>query len=166
MDATKEQPEDLPLDDFIERCREYFSDGSVIDQPYQPRLTDGVVRCYMSGDRCAGFGHQKVKALVDAPAARGEAGPRLYTSNAEPRFQRLRRLMEDEWTPQLIALLEIAPRDLPMIWDADFMLGPTDADGADSYVLGEINVSSVFPIPDEAPTDIARRVADRLRDAP
>jgi len=22
----------------------------------------------MAGDRCAGFGHQKVKALVDAPA--------------------------------------------------------------------------------------------------
>jgi len=165
MDATKEQPEDLPLDDFIERCREYFQDGSVIDQPYQPRLTDGVVRCYMAGDRCAGFGHHKVKALVDAPAAREGAGPRLYTSNADPRFQRLRRLMEDEWTPQLIALLEIAPRDLPMIWDADFMLGPTGADGTDSYVLGEINVSSVFPIPDEAPTDIARRVSDRLRDA-
>ena len=55
----------------------------------------------MAGDRCAGFGHQKVKALVDAPAARAEAGPRLYTFNADRRFQRLRRLMEDEWTPQL-----------------------------------------------------------------
>jgi hypothetical protein len=160
MDATEERPQDLPLDDFLERCREYFQDGSVIDQPFQPRLTDGVVRCYMAGDRCAGFGHQKVKALVDAPAARAAAGPRLYTSNADPRFQRLRRLMEEEWTPQLIALLEIVPRDLPMIWDADFMLGPTGADGADGYVLGEINVSSVFPIPDEAPTDIARRVAE------
>ena len=72
-------------------------------------------------------------------------------------------MMEDEWTPQLAALLEIAPRDLPMIWDADFMLGPADADGADSYVLGEINVSSVFPIPDEAAAEIARRVADRLQ---
>jgi hypothetical protein len=166
IDATKEQPEDLPLDDFIERCVEYFQDGSIVDQPYQRRLADGVVRCYMAGDRCAGFGHQKVKALVDAPAAREAAGPRFYTSNADPRFQRLRRLMEDEWTPQLIALLEIELRDLPMIWDADFMLGSTDADGADSYVLGEINVSSVFPMPGEAPADIARRVADRLRDAP
>jgi hypothetical protein len=41
------------------------------------------------------------------------------------------------------------------------MLGPPD--GAESYVLGEINVSSVFPIPDEAPAVIARQVADRLR---
>jgi hypothetical protein len=67
----------------------------------------------MAGDRCAGFGHQKVKALVDAPAARAEAGGRL--------------------------------------WDADFMLGPSAADGTDSYVLGEINVSSVFPIPPTRP---------------
>jgi hypothetical protein len=101
--------------------------------------------------------------LVDSPAARAEAGRRLYTSYADPRFQRLRRLMEDEWTPQLISLLDITPRDLPMIWDADFMLGPSGADGTDSYVLGEINVSSVFPMPDEAPAEIARRVAERLR---
>src|SRR5262245_66330507 len=125
--------------------------------------------------RCAGFGHQKVKALVDAPGARAEAGPRLYTSNGDPRFQRLRRLMESEWTPQLTSLLDIPRLGLPMIWDADFMLGPPGADGTDSYVLGEINVgtdsyvlgeinvSSVFPMPDEAPAEIARRVADRLQ---
>jgi len=163
LDATKDAPEELALDEFLERCAGYFQDGCVIDQPFQARLNEGVVRCYMAGDGCAGFGHQKVKALVDTPAARAEAGPRLYTSNADPRFQRLRHLMEDEWTPQLTALLNITRRDLPMIWDADFMLGPRDADGLDSYVLGEINVSSVFPMPDEAPAKIAERVADRLR---
>src|SRR5436190_20051813 len=98
------------LDEFLERCVEYFEDGCVIDQPFQARLSEGVVRCYMAGDRCAGFGHQKVSALVDAPAARAEAGPRLYTFNADPRFQRLRRLMEDEWTPQLASLLGIPCR--------------------------------------------------------
>jgi hypothetical protein len=163
LDATKEASEELTLDEFLDRCIEYFEDGNLVDQPFQARLTEGVVRCYMAGDRCAGFGHQKVKALVDAPTARAEAGKRLYTSNSDPRFQRLRRLMEDEWTPQLTSLLNIAQGDLPMIWDADFMLGPRGADGNDSYVLGEINASSVFPIPDEAPAEIARRVADRLQ---
>jgi hypothetical protein len=163
LDATKDGSEELPLDEFLDRCVPYFEDGSVIDQPFQARLSEGVVRCYMAGDRCAGFGHQKVRALVDSPDARAAAGPRLYTPNADPRFQRLRRLMENEWTPQLASLLDIPRRDLPMIWDADFMLGAAGADGADSYVLGEINVSSVFPIPDEAPAEIARRVADRLR---
>jgi hypothetical protein len=163
LDATKENSEELTLDEFLERCVGYFDNDCVIDQPFQKRLSEGVVRCYMAGDRCAGFGPQKVKALVDAPSARAAAGPRLYTSNADPRFQRLRRLMEDEWTPQLTSLLNIPRRDLPMIWDADFMLGPPGADGTDSYVLGEINVSSVFPMPDEAPAEIARHVADRLR---
>ncbi|MGY4432878.1 hypothetical protein ACVWWO_005355 [Bradyrhizobium sp. F1.13.1] len=163
LDATKDAPEELTLDHFLRRCAEYFENGSVVDQPFQPRLSDGVVRCYMAGDRCAGFGHHKVKALVESPAARSEAGPRLYSSNADRRFQRLRRLMEDEWTPQLTSLLDIAQDDLPMIWDADFMLGPAQADGSDSYVLGEINVSSVHPYPDEAPAEIAKRVADRLQ---
>jgi hypothetical protein len=163
LDATSDASEELALDEFLQRCVEYFEDGCVVDQPFQARLNEGVVRCYMVGDRCAGFGHQKVKALVDAPDARAEAGSRLYSSNADARFQRLRRLMEDEWTPQLTSLLDILPRDLPMIWDADFMLGSPAADGTDSYVLGEINVSSVYPIPAEAPAEIARRVADRLR---
>lgn len=166
LDATRDASEELALDEFLERCVAYFEDGCVIDQPFQARLSEGVIRCYMAGDRCAGFGHQKVKALVDSSAARAEAGPRLYTSNADPRFQRLRRRMEDEWTPQLTSLLDIRHRDLPMIWDADFMLGPPGADGSDSYVLGEINVSSVFPMPDEAPAEIARRVVDRLRSKP
>eukprot|EP00899_Mesostigma_viride_P022593 jgi/Mesvir1/3518/Mv11994-RA.1 len=168
LDATGETPDVLPLDEFLSRISDYFRDyGScVIDQPFQPRLTDGVVRCYMAGDRCAGFGHQKVKALVESPVDRAESGPRLYSSNLDPRFQRLRRLMEEEWTPQLCSVLQVSPRDLPMIWDADFMLGPRDpGTGDDSYVLGEINVSSVFPIPDEAPAEIATRVADRLRAA-
>jgi hypothetical protein len=165
LDATREAPEELPLEDFLDRCVGYFEDGCVIDQPFQPRLSEGVVRCYMAGDRCAGFGHQKVRALVEAPAARAGAGRRLYTPNIDARFQRLRRLMEDEWTPQLLSLLDLRRRELPMIWDADFMLGPRGADGTDRYVLGEINVSSVFPMPDEAPAEIARRVADRLRGA-
>ena len=42
-----------------------------------------------------------------------------------------------------------------------FLLGPLGADGTDRYVLGDINVSSVFPIPEEAPSEIAGR-ADRL----
>jgi uncharacterized protein DUF6815 len=162
LDATKDIPEDLQLDEFLERCRDYFGDGCVIDQPFQPRLSEGVVRCYMAGDRCAGFGHHKVKALVEAPDKRSAAGPRVYSSKGDPRFERLRRLMENEWTPQMMFLLDIARGDLPMIWDADFMLGPHGADGADTYVLGEINVSSVFPMPEEAPIEIARRVADRL----
>ena len=48
LDATKDVPEELALDAFLERCLEYFADGGVIDQPFQSRLSEGVVRCYMA----------------------------------------------------------------------------------------------------------------------
>ena len=70
--------------------------------------------------------------------------------------------MEADWTPQMMAVLGIEPGSLPIIWDADFLYGPRTASGEDSYVLCEINVSSVFAIPDQAPAEIARLVAARL----
>jgi hypothetical protein len=114
----------------------------------------------MSGDRVAGFGAQKVKAL--APPEAGPGGPRLYSGPEDPRFQRLRGLMEQDWAPGLCRLLAIEPDDLPLIWDADFLLGPKTPAGEDSYVLCEINASAVFPMPAEAPAAIARTLADRL----
>ena len=52
-------PEEMPLGAFIARCETYFGwGGCIIDQPFQPRLPDGMIRCYMGGDRVAGFGHQ------------------------------------------------------------------------------------------------------------
>jgi hypothetical protein len=161
-------PEDVALADFMARCDSYVaSDGGIIDQPFQPRLPDGMIRCYMGADRVVGFGHQLIKALVppppegpDAPSA--QPGPRIMQGADAPPFQRLRRLMEAEWTPQMADLLGIATRDLPIIWDADFLYGPRTPAGEDTYVLCEINVSSVFPIPDQAPEAIARLVEVRL----
>jgi len=62
----------------------------------------------------------------------------------------------------MMHLLGIDRRDLPIIWDADFLYGPRDAAGQDSYVLCEINVSSVVPFPDQAPMAIARLARERL----
>ena len=66
--------------------------------------------------------------------------------------------METEWMPQLTRDLGIERNELPIIWDADFLFGP----GEDDFVLCEINVSSVMPIPDQAPREIARLVQRRL----
>jgi hypothetical protein len=52
---------------------------------------------------------------------------------------------------------------LPIIWDADFLYGPRDAAGQDTYVLCEINVSSVFPFPEQAALEIARLAMARLQ---
>src|SRR5690349_22749440 len=48
LDATNGASEELVLDAFLKRCIEYFDDGCVIDQPFQMRLSEGVVRCYMA----------------------------------------------------------------------------------------------------------------------
>ncbi len=157
-------PETLTLAAMMARCAPYFGwGGCIVDQAFQPRLAEGMIRCYMAGGRVAGYGHQLIKALVTPPADGPEApGPRLMHPPEAPAFQALRRQMEDDWVPQMCALTEIAAVDLPAIWDADFLYGPRAADGSDTYVLCEINVSSVWPIPDEAPAAIARVVADRL----
>lgn len=151
----------LPAAAFLEaRLAEFAAADGFVDQAYQPRLPEGMTRCYMSGDRVAGFGHHLVRAL--APADAGPGGPRLYSGADDPRFQRLRDLMERTWVPALLRVLGLTADDLPAIWDADFLLGPKDAAGEDSYILCEVNVSSVYPYPEEAPAEIARTLRDRL----
>jgi hypothetical protein len=86
----------------------------------------------------------------------------MHPASAEP-FQSLRRKMEEEWTPEMMSTLGIDAMSLPIIWDADFLYGPPDASGNDTYVLCEINISSVFAIPDEAAAEIASEMASRLR---
>jgi hypothetical protein len=62
-------------------------------------------------------------------------------------------------------LLDIETERLPMLWDCDFLLGPKRASGEDTYVLCEINVSSVAPFPESAPPYIAEAVLARLQAA-
>lgn len=145
---------------FAERAADFDLAGGLVDQPYQPRLLEGMVRCYMSGGEVAGFGHQMVTAL--GPPEAGPAPPRLYSGPDDPRFQRLRAAMEQDWTPGMVRLLDLNPDDLPVIWDADFLLGPKTPSGEDSYVLCEINANAVFPIPDEAPAALAATLRRRL----
>ena len=70
--------------------------------------------------------------------------------------------MEGEWTPQMMEVLGLDAASLPIIWDADFLYGPRNDAGEDTYVLCEINVSSCFAVPDEAPAAIARLSLERL----
>ena len=161
-------PEETTLGAFMTRCEAYLVPGGcIIDQPFQPRLPEGMIRCYVGADKVVGFGQQLIKALIppppegpDSPAA--QPGPRIMHGADHAAFQALRRLMDDDWIAEMMQVLELDRAALPVIWDADFLYGPRDAAGADSYVLCEINVSSVFAIPDQAPAAIARLVKERL----
>jgi hypothetical protein len=153
--------ETMRLGEFFRRCEPYFAgDGRMIDQAYQTRLPEGMVRCYLVHDRVAGFGHQAVNALHPATP---DPGPRLYHAPDKPEFQRLKRRLEQDWLPAVQRLLDIEAAQLPVIWDCDFLLGPRDAAGEDTYVLCEINVSSVAPFPDSAVEPLARAALARAR---
>jgi hypothetical protein len=162
-------PEELALSEFMARCETYLvPNGSILDQPFQPRLPDGMIRCYMGADKVVGFGHQLVKALIPPPpegpdSDAAQPGPRIMHPASAELFQMLRIKMETEWTPQMMAILGIDVESLPIIWDADFLYGPRTVSGEDTYMLCEINVSSVFAVPDQAFAEIARLVATRLR---
>jgi hypothetical protein len=61
-------PKTLPLTEFMGSCAAYFAyNGCIIDQPFQKRLPDGMIRCYLGTDKVVGFGHQLVKALIPPP---------------------------------------------------------------------------------------------------
>jgi hypothetical protein len=160
--------EDMPLDDFMRLCEVYFgADGCIVDQPFQLRLPEGMIRCYMSGEKVVGFGHQFIKALIPPPpegpdSEAAQPGPRIMHPASAPTFQALRTKMESQWTPQMMQCLDIDAKSLPIIWDADFLYGPRGPTGEDTYVLCEINVSSVFPFPEQAPAEIARLAFARL----
>lgn len=161
--------EKMQLNEFLKRCEPYFAgDGRIIDQAYQPRLPEGMVRCYLVHDKVAGFGHQAINALCPAPPGAPpdtapRTNPRLYHPPSMPEFQALKLQLEQDWVPAMQRLLGIATEKLPVLWDCDFLLGPRSASGQDTYVLCEINVSSVSPFPDSALALIADATLARIK---
>jgi hypothetical protein len=155
--------------DFLATIESYFDNGGrIIDQPYQERLTEGMVRCYLVHDKVVGFGVQTINALF--PAAAGtppEMAPlpttRIYHPATLESCRPIKHKLEGEWIPQIKRLLGIGTAMLPVIWDCDFLLGPKDAVNRDTYVLCEINVSSVSPFPDSALEPIAAVTLARIK---
>jgi hypothetical protein len=154
--------EQLRLGEFIQRCEPYFvGPGRVIDQPYQERLGEGMIRVYLTHDKVVGFAHQYPRGLLPSPPERGEPSP--FEGPSAPAFQALRARMESEWVPALLELLELDAVSLPVIWDADFLYGPKTEAGGDSYVLCEINVCSTFAFPEQALEPVAEAAVARVR---
>jgi hypothetical protein len=166
--ARDDRVETLRLSEFVERCRAHFAGaGFLVDQAFQPRVGEGMIRCYLSQDEVVGFSEQWPRitdADADTPAL-GMASAKTMHGPSAPRFRRLRRAMEETWLPAMLGTLGLTPAVLPAIWDADFLLGPRDASGEDTFVLCEINVSSVLPFPDTAAGEIARTAVDCMERA-
>lgn len=157
-DGSSEQ---ISLGTFISRCETYFSwSGCLVDQEYQERLTDGMIRCYFSRDKVVGFCHQWPRGLLDFDPDDGStaasSAPTVMEGPDIPVYQKLRELAETEWVPRMMDVLNIDSASLPAIWDADFLHGPKDRSGEDTYVLCEINASAVWPFPPMASETVAQ----------
>jgi hypothetical protein len=148
--GSDEEVVDLPT--LLQRMAPYFEPaqgGHMIDQTWQPRLAEGMVRAYLVEDHVTGFGHQAVNALVAAlPGGNTpQPGPRLYHGPDMPDFQSLKQQLEAEWIDLLRQRVGLAREQLPLLWDCDFLLGERAAGQPERYVLCEVNVSSVSPFP-------------------
>jgi len=163
-DTTTEQ---MTLEAFMAQCETYLQPGTVlIDQAFQLRVADGLFRVYLVAQEVIGFAVQTAGDLLTQPdAARNVMGlpsPKtMFPVDHQP-FQTLRQQVENEWVPALLRIVDTRADRLPLLWDADFLLGPKTPDGNDTYVLCEINASCVTPFPPEAPPRMARLALQRI----
>jgi hypothetical protein len=159
-----EATEDVAVGEFMSRCAKYFAysggAGCLVDQPFQPRISEGIIRSYLVKGEVVGFARQYPAAASDRVF--GLPSPKTMFRPDDPAFVQLRAKLESEWVPAMQTLVDVDADGLPALWDADFLFGPEDDAGADTYVLCEINVSSVIPFPPEAPPRVADAVLDAL----
>ncbi len=129
-----EETADMPLEEFMRRCAKYFAysdgNGRLIDQPFQPRITEGIIRCYLVKGEVVGFARQYPAASPPggAPEAPrrifGLPSPKTMFAPDEPAFASLRAKVESEWVPAMQTRLDVDDAALPALWDADFLFGP------------------------------------------
>lgn len=163
QEARRDAPvEPMHLGEFATRCAPYFEHGGVmVEQPFQERIGEGMIRVYLTHDHVVGFAHQYPAGLRPASAGEPPVGKRFEEANAAP-FQPLRERVESEWLPELQRRLEVDRDSLPVIWDIDFLHGPKTDGDAESYVLCEINASSTFAFPEHAMPEVAAAALARI----
>ena len=155
--------------DFNKEFKPFFSNGgSLIDQEWNKNTLNGMVRCYSSGTKVAGFGYQEINALYELNDCSTQTyfppSKRHYYSERCGLFDDLKEIMEKKWIPQLQKELFIDNDKMPVIWDADFFINDINSPHATGkYSLCEINVSCVSPFPPGAIRFIVDEVRARVQ---
>ncbi len=159
--ADRENQEiQITRDEFFSKFEAYFSDNSMlVDQQWNPHLVNGMVRCYLCGNKVAGFGYQEINALYPSK----KPGKRFYFTEDCGLFQDLRSIMENSWVDKILDLSGTKKEMLPVIWDADFFINSINSnEPGEKYSLCEINASSVSPFPESAIPYIAKEIEKRV----
>ena len=154
--------------DFFNEFESFIKeDGVLIEQEWNENLTNGMVRCYMSGKKVAGFGYQEINALyemkVNGTILHLPPGKRYYFTENCGLFSDLKNAMENDWVPKLQKMQAITTGMLPVIWDADFFINSMETGASAKYSLCEINVSCVSPFPPGAIKFIVQETSNRIR---
>jgi hypothetical protein len=156
----------LPFTDFYNEFKPFFlNDGLLIDQEWNKNIVNGMVRCYLTGAKVAGFGFQEINALYETDdKTHIPPGKRYYFTENCGLFSDLKDIMQNEWVPQLQKKLSIAESMMPIIWDADFFINkPNSRKANKKYTLCEINVSCVSPFPPSAIKFIVDEVKTKIK---
>ena len=167
--AAANEVKTLSADDFHKEFRDYFNnEGVLLSQEWIPEISNGMVRCYLTGTRVSGFGYQESNALCPHPdEPEGVARPtsrRFYFSEYCGLFQHLRTIMETKWVPELQKVHSIPDEKMPLLWDADFFIKNVNAqENGQKYILCEINVSCVSPFPESCIRHIVNELLKRDR---
>jgi len=165
---NSQHPLQYSWDEFYKVFSPYFSNGGVlIEQEWNRHHVNGMVRCYLCGNRVAGFGYQEINALyeIETPDNIVHLPPskRFYFTENCGLFADLKELMENKWVHQLLQTQNILKEKLPVIWDADFFINHVDSNSIKGkYTLCEINVSSVSPFPPSAIRYMVEKVGERI----
>ena len=157
----------VSVDDLFKMFESYFNINSMlIDQEWNQNIVNGMVRCYLSGSKVAGFGYQEVNALfpmTEKNPVFKKPSQRFYFSEECELFSDLRDIIEKSWVAQLQEITEIKSDMLPVIWDADFFINKINTENtSEKYSLCEINVSCVSPFPESSIPYIVEEVKKRI----
>jgi hypothetical protein len=158
----------LTLDELFEEFTSFFLNGGLlINQEWNKNISNGMVRCYVSGIKVAGFGYQEINALYEindnGVSSYMPPGKRYYFTENCGLFSDLKKIMGVKWIPELQAKLDIPSNKMPVIWDADFFINSMNSPSAiGKYSLCEINVSCVSPFPPSAIKLMVAEVSNRI----
>ena len=145
--------EGVSLADMIARLEERMekTGGGIVDMSFLPRVSEGIIRCYMFRGRCGGILHQLSVPSSEHPnlnvshsgryQREGLKEGRKVHPASSPQYQELVKVLEEEWVPRLVEVVGLSDKDsklsatqgrihssvhdaLPVVWDIDFILRP------------------------------------------
>ena len=124
---------DVSLERMMSRLEERMdkTGGGVIDMPFLPRVSDGIIRCYMFRSRCRGILHQLPLKVSDGTSnTESSLYPNLNVSKSKkyqtsglpegkcvhspnsPQYHELVKTIENDWVPKIAKCVGLLPNNM------------------------------------------------------